>query len=451
MIGFIWQYMAIWVKVLKGIAAKSTKKKAMLSIVIFSLLFLLSLSNVEAFQFCIASSSSHRQAPNNHNNQRALDSINTRPFHPSLLNIQRRSFSTFSHSSDEQENQSDIYSFLKEAFNSLSKGKPTINFNTVLRWSEIQALLADGLLTEDQLRDLYLSVSKSSEGGITINQFIELNESIDELVGYDDDDSEGGYDDDDEEEEMEGELEDLPEDFDVWDPTIDATTLFEETYVSYLTDFFSSNAQGEGSEEKRLSLKSFIAWQDVQQLLDGGNIDESMLKELWVEAVQYQSSNEEPEISSGKRNPKRVKAEDRQISLDTFLRMNFRLEETIEDIEKAIEDLTDEDMEKYYRVEFDKLADRNGLLTFARLLKWDFMQEMLEKKEFSMDRLTELWTVLPKQPVKPVKTASGFSTVPPPPPVEGIDFNTFVVLNNELDRVNSQGDEEEDEEEEEEE
>eukprot|EP00975_Prorocentrum_lima_P046889 9801024-Prorocentrum_lima.AAC.1 len=90
--------------------------------------------------------------------------------------------------------------------------------------------------------------------------------------------------------------------------------------------------------------------------------------------------------------------------------MNFRLEETIEDIEKAIEDLTDEDMEKYYRVEFDKLADRNGLLTFARLLKWDFMQEMLEKKEFSMDRLTELWTVLPKQPVKPVKTASGFST-----------------------------------------
>lgn len=294
-------------------------------------------------------------------------------------------------------------------------------------------------------------MSKSSEGGITVNQFIELNESIDDIVGYDDeeeedDDGSEGYDD---EEEMEGELEDLPEDFDVWDPTIDATTLFEEKYVSYLTEFFSSNAKGEGSEEKRLSLKSFLAWDDVKQLLDGGNIDDSMLKDLWVEAVQYQSSNDEPQSSSSKRNPKRVKAEDREISLDTFLRMNFRLEETIEDIEKAIEDLTDEDMEKYYRVEFDKLADRNGLLTFARLLKWDFMQEMLEKKEFSMDRLTELWTVLPKQPVKPVKTASGFSTVPLPPPVEGIDFNAFVVLNNELDRVNSQQDEEEGEEDEE--
>ena len=45
-----------------------------------------------------------------------------------------------------------------------------------------------------------------------------------------------------------------------------------------------------------------------------------------------------------------------KISLDTFLRLNIRLDNTINEIQEALENLTDEDVEDYYRREFTSLA-----------------------------------------------------------------------------------------------
>ena len=45
-----------------------------------------------------------------------------------------------------------------------------------------------------------------------------------------------------------------------------------------------------------------------------------------------------------------------KISLDSFLRLNVRLDNTINEIQEALENLTDEEVQEYYRKEFREIA-----------------------------------------------------------------------------------------------
>jgi hypothetical protein len=108
------------------------------------------------------------------------------------------------------------------------------------------------------------------------------------------------------------------------------------------------------------------------------------------------------------------------------------LEEMLEDIQSALDALSNQDLEQYYRKEFTLLTAGEAvpLLTFEKLLQWSLIQEMLTNDELSQQRLRDVWFILPKDNMTITKPGKGYS---PPKQVEAIDVEGFVALNKALD------------------
>ena len=151
---------------------------------------------------------------------------------------------------------------------------------------------------------------------------------------------------------------------DVWSPSLDPGSLLEPEFVRYLREYFQENVTPDG-----LAFPSFFGWKDVVSMLEKGNIDLSCLKDVWAEAVMNQeakgSAQSQSAAGRGSSDNDRAATDKKIISFDTFLRMNMRLENVMDEIESALETLTDEDIEEYYRSEFTAMADGGHLLCYS--------------------------------------------------------------------------------------
>ena len=265
------------------------------------------------------------------------------------------------------------YDYLKE----VSQGKITLR--SLMKWEEIESIVSDNYCTVQDIESIWMKIAGSKD---TINweDFQLINKEIDEMFDYiDENDEDGeevedeldegdGIEEDDEEEENANESGQVMEisDFQVWDPNFDPRLLFDKEFIEYLDDFYRKNADSEG-----LSFKPFNEWKDVREMLDAGSVDTSCLKQLWAEAIAERANESRSKL--------------KKISLDTFYRLNIRLDTTVNEIQEALENLSDEDVEQYYTNEFESITkDSAGVLNFKQLLQFNDVREMLDQNEITL-------------------------------------------------------------------
>lgn len=323
---------------------------------------------------------------------------------------------------------------LQKEFACLSLGGDSIELNAFMQWEEIQALLADNLATMDEVKEIWTKYASKVQEDTEINfdTFLQINRDLDDLFDdIDENDLESSTESTDElsvndvnDEDVEG----------VWDPLLQSTKLFEKDFNDYLQAFFTTNKQ----DSDFLSYDQFASWSDVREVLSDGSVDMSCLEDLWVEAVLYKNRND-PVFDNGL--PDFVSIRDYQdkeefmIDLDTFFRLNFRLEEVMEDIKDALESLSDEDVQEFYKKEFVALTTGERLLTFEKFMNWSMMQDLLNDEEITLSQTESLWMALPKEDVKKPVSDRGFA---PPDTVqgrkiEGITLEEFIALNEAIE------------------
>jgi hypothetical protein len=237
-----------------------------------------------------------------------------------------------------------------------------------------------------------------------------------------------------------------------------------------------------------LSFETFCKWSHVTDLLQAGSIDRSCLYDIWQEAMDYQylqaAVDKNPHLSAGQiapSSPTRVGEKGQDISaagFDTFVRTVYRLEAVVQDIQEAVGSLGEEEVEGYYRSEFRRLCgsdlekedagdseNSDGtagfstgsgargavraarkdsvesdilaeplLLSWAKLLQWEVVSEMLHSKEITEADLRTMWEALPKQRVhhrgSVNRTGRGFGGDKTSVEEWGIGEDAFVVLNS---------------------
>ena len=271
--------------------------------------------------------------------------------------------------------------YLKQEYDYLtevSQGKITLR--SLMKWEEIESIVSDNYCTVQDIESIWMKIAGSKDS-INWEDFQLINKEIDEMFDYidenDDEDGEevedeldegDGIDEDDEEEENANESGQVMEisDFQVWDPNFDPRLLFDKEFIDYLDDFYRKNADSEG-----LSFKPFNEWKDVREMLDAGSVDTSCLKQLWAEAIAERADESRSKL--------------KKISLDTFYRLNIRLDTTVNEIQEALENLSDEDVEQYYTNEFESITkDSAGVLNFKQLLQFNDVREMLDQNEITL-------------------------------------------------------------------
>ena len=306
------------------------------------------------------------------------------------------------------------FDYLLEAGGGRGEREREITRDGFMEWEEIQSILSDGFCSSQDIHSIWENIAGDKES-IGWTEFVLFNRELDDMFDCIDESGEAGGESDDEDEDEGEDQEKREESFartgsrgrvievldesDIWNPLFDPISLFDSDFVTYLTNFFNTHCDEEG-----LSFSPFEQWTDVKQMLHEGSVDQSCLSDLWNEALYERK--EEKRSQSGK------------LSLDTFFRLNIRLDNVINEIQEALENLTDEEVEQYYRQEFDHLVSKtaNGLLTYERLLEWTDMSHMLSLGQLPREELKTMWNALPK--TKCLRAED-----------EGIDVDAFLALN----------------------
>lgn len=389
---------------------------------------------------------------------------------PAILPVNDEAF----HSAVVDRENVDVYSHLRNEFAILSRGKGGLSFEEVSRWAEIEALVADGVISHDQLAVLFKQSSKDGglESALDVEAFLRFNDAIDsvlfqqvegdaenedveealeekywessgsttkgksksararaessspsrqngvggllqapqegEMIGeYDNDEVEG-------EEESEGEEEledeDMIAEIDVWDPACTIEDFFESDHKRYLREFFDKHSSRDALGRSVLSLHAFTTSEEIKRLNKDLSLDEALYSELWDHAVSFERahvSRISPPLTSASEEDASNAVE---IGFDTFLRLNYELEELVAHIRDAVEGLTPEEMDKYFEEEFVRLTGPKGFLSYQQLLEWEMVQELMEDDELTGEQLREIWEILPKRQVDPEAQPKGFGS-----------------------------------------
>lgn len=311
------------------------------------------------------------------------------------------------------------YAFLRKEFKKLSKGQDSLTMTQFMRWHELQQLLNDELISIADIRRIW-SNHASTTDAINEEKFLAINQGIDDLfeldVDEDEEDEDGDYEEGDSNEYME-DYKDLAQELEgevmetksVWDANVDAMQLYDKNFLDNMQEFFTTATK---DTDGLMDYGTFAHWEEVTALVEEGSLDVSYLESLWREAVDYQY----PAL-----NCDRMAALQEFVNFDTFLRMCYRLDDIVAEIQEALRNLTDGDIEKFYRDEFAKMTDGGPLMTFDVLLRWPFLKETMEmhRVELDIDRLQDLWIALPKKILESGENA--------------IDVDSFIALNTEIE------------------
>eukprot|EP01038_Epipyxis_sp_PR26KG_P008837 gene8837-11928_t len=303
----------------------------------------------------------------------------------------------------------DRNTFLNEAFNTLAAGKTVISFFDLLNWDEIKELINEEAVTSEDITASWKKIAKDLDAKISLEDFIKLNDLIDDLLDPVDD----------EEDSVEEDTKSLIDETElqlqpvtssivnVWEKKFDAYSMFDDEVRIQITEYFNEVTS---LNNGKLSYSMLLEWQDIRDLLDEGDLTIGAVKQAWNEAT------------NGNKNG--------SIDYDTFLRLNVRLDLLMDDIEakkentknlNSNENQEDEDAEKFYRKEFKKLTEGGRLLRLDLLLSWQDINDLIVEGTVTERQITRLFDGLPKEPMGIPST------------VFGITEDTFVAFNSMLD------------------
>ena len=228
------------------------------------------------------------------------------------------------------------------------------------------------------------------------------------------------------------------QDLDIWDPFFDVKDYFGLDFLKYLKKFYDENTNDEN--KGLLSYSSFCQWTDIKQMLIDGEIDAVCLRELWDEAILEKKSREmKNKDNNEKENNKGFKVENDDVKkgfldFDSFARMNVRLDVVLEELKDALGNLTETEVEDYYRSEFTKISEGEDLISYNQLLGWTDVQELIDSNYITLDQFSAMWDALAKRPLgtffkkQNIKGASQS---------DGISVDAFLVFNTALEDFDS--------------
>lgn len=351
--------------------------------------------------------------------QRGLGSAPLRPFALLSPRLPRHSISPLSSSVDGD--FSEDTKFLQQEFSALLQpGESKVSYPRFMEWEEIQAILADGLCTQKELDAMWTTAVKSKKESVDFAKFLEINRVLDDMFEYEEEGEAGENGEEGEEGEGRGEMgeeEEEEDDFDVWDPEFRPQDVLEPEFLAHLKQFYDAHAT------VGLSFEAFAEWDDVRQMLDDGEIDQACLTDLWAETLIETGKNADASVKRGK-----------SIDLDSFLRLNIRLDQVLDEVAEALDGLSDEQVEAYYRKEFEDLTSKSpgagGLLSYRELMDWPDMREMIGTGIISQEAVDQMWAALPKQPLR--QKSKGFGD-DADKAREGIAIEAFLALNNAIE------------------
>ena len=285
--------------------------------------------------------------------------------------------------------------YLQNEFNNLSQQTGSLKFKTFYDWDEIQALVEDQLFEKNEFNQFWIDIVGDVKKPCNFDQFVEINRLIDNEIedeeNYDEEENEQGV--IIEEEILSSGSESIDEssndqdESDVWNTSFDPIKYMDPEFILYLRNFFNKY-----STNDILSFSALSEWNDVKELLQEGNIDVDILKDLWLEALQETGSPI---------NDKKYVFQKATINFDTFLRINIRLNEIIEEVENAIESLSDEDLVSYYKSEFQNLISDNNIkdnmLTIKQVLNWNDLKQVMIDFNVEEDIIISIWKSLKSQ------------------------------------------------------
>lgn len=307
-----------------------------------------------------------------------------------------------------------------------SAGDPDFaSSTTVLAWSEIQALIADELLSTDEIMAILEKYTDAS-GKISFSDFISINSALDDVLderddvtddeqiltdaqsmGFstDSDCNDSGY---------EQEYLDIGS-VNPWDMELDVQSVYDPPFLGYLRGFFSSHADEDG-----LAYDDFVEWKDIHDMLESGSVDVTCLKDVWLEAVEAKraASSEADMPTPG--TPQSSILEASKVDLDSFFRLCIRLDQLADEIEAALEALSDADVEAYYTSAFAEQSTDGTLLTYDEFANWSDIGLLVSEGLVSWQDIEAKWQALPKE----ADNGDGR---------RGIVLSTFIALMNAID------------------
>ena len=281
--------------------------------------------------------------------------------------------------------------FLNREFNELKDKDGLLSFFKFASWQDVQDILNEKVLTSEEITDIWRLVAGDLNSKISRKLFGKLNLFLDDKIETKND--EFDVDDDDE------------SNVSIWSKDFDPKTVFDGDSLVEITNFFSSNVDSDGN----ISYVKFLAWPDIQELLNDKSLSITQLKMVWDEA------------SSGRN----------VINYDIFLRLNVNLDLLIDELEikstkgnkNMINKIEEVDAEAFYRREFSRITNKGTLMRLDMLLEWEDINELVVDGSVTEKQIIKMFEGLPKEPM-------GI-----PPTGFGITQDTFVAFNGMLDIV----------------
>lgn len=164
---------------------------------------------------------------------------------------------------------------------------------------------------------------------------------------------------------------------DIWSKDTLITELFDTKFLLYLKKFYDSHREEDG-----VSYTTFAEWRDVRDMLDAEEVDSACLKQVWAEALVERGDIKGNGI----------------VTFDTFVRINARLEEIIEDMATA-QSSDSKELDAFHRRVFFEVTRGEPVMSFGEFLSCEPVKAILERDLITQLQLERMWRVLPKEPL----------------------------------------------------
>jgi hypothetical protein len=318
--------------------------------------------------------------------------------------------------------------FYDTEFKKISGGKELISFFDVLGWEDIKSMISEEALSMEEISEAWRKVGGDLNAKLTRAQFSKLNKEIDDLIEEVEAGEMAALEEAAEDTEEGGEEDGEDVDIDVWNPTFNPLTVFDDDAVKEIEEYFVSVA---GSVEGTFKYADLEQWSDVQEMLSDGALTPDALQLAWAEAAAGKTS----------------------IDYNRFLRLNVRLDLLMDEIEIAAATATAtptpaaaapapatptpaapapaapaaeepksyEDPEEYYKKEFFKVTGGGPLMRLDMLLEWQEVAELVKDGAVKETQIQKLFEGMPREPMGIPSTSFGISQA------------TFIAFNNMLD------------------
>lgn len=71
----------------------------------------------------------------------------------------------------------------------------------------------------------------------------------------------------------------------------------------------------------------------------------------------------------------------------------------LEEIKEALGNLSDDDIDDYYRAEFKDISNNEDLISYNQLLSWNDIKMSLDNNVITLEQFELMWNALPKRPM----------------------------------------------------